>query len=70
VALYDEVPQDLRRDFYVIDREFYVHLDLDSRGETLNAGFAVKGSGSDHKVDAAIRRFDSLKRYCRSPQDI
>ena len=70
VAIYEEVPADLCRDFYVLDREFVTYLDLDAHGETLRAGFFVRGGKMEKEVDAALRRFESLRRYCRKPEDI
>jgi hypothetical protein len=70
VAFYHEVPAELREDFMVLDRNLYVHLDLDVNGESVTAGFVVRGGGRDDEVDAARRRFELLKRHCQLPAEI
>ncbi|HUI59112.1 MAG TPA: hypothetical protein VLX90_02750 [Steroidobacteraceae bacterium] len=70
VAVREQVPNNLRRDdFMIIDDTLVEKLELDD-GRPAKAMFLVRGGKVDPLIDEAQKRFDELRAYAKPPEEL
>jgi hypothetical protein len=71
IAIFEEVPENLRRDFMVVDGELAFWLTFAQGTRTpVSSTLVVKNSFQDHLILEYQQVFDSLAMYARPPEEI
>ena len=71
VAVLEEIPDELRRDFMVVDERLLLWLSFSPGTRTPVAStVVVRGTSAEHDIDHHVDVFKRLKAYARDPSDM